>query len=580
MASEFGAAMRLIVFREADRGEAGAAEPDLLRYALSTKPLDRLIFRAFDHSWSRPDARGVAVKSCGAMNSGGLVWAIPRGWQVRAPEGIGQTMAYEGNVDANGITGGKLSRHSCLVVSNGCFATRLNCPLIAPVLADPSVAVVAVTVTPLLAAYRERVRLTQEDRLVGYRRLYGDSVEPLPLPGDWPHHLFVKRDAVDELFVDGLPRDWPAFAERCRSLGYRIKSISVAGAAFDLNSEDGLLSLSRTVLSRALASGGEAGSMGSQVASLPADTAQVSSRSRLIGPVWLGPGAKVEPQAVVIGPSILCEGSVAGARSVVDSSIVGSETTLGQDEVLQNAILVKGKVLAGDASGLAASAGSHAYARSAEIDRVFRTWPVFSYARLGKRVADIIAAVVVLLLFAPIIPFIALAVKVSSPGPVFFRDKRQGRNGKLFDCIKFRTMRAGADKMQDKLRFVSEVDGPQFKMADDPRITTVGRFLRETYLDEIPQFFNVLMGEMSVVGPRPSPESENTLCASWRDARLSIRPGITGLWQICRTREPLKDFQEWIHYDTKYVRELSLRMDLWVCWRTFRKMVYNFIRQF
>jgi len=117
-------------------------------------------------------------------------------------------------------------------------------------------------------------------------------------------------------------------------------------------------------------------------------------------------------------------------------------------------------------------------------------------------------------------------------------------------------------------------------MADDPRITTVGRFLRETYLDEIPQFFNVLMGEMSVVGPRPSPESENTLCASWRDARLSIRPGITGLWQICRTREPLKDFQEWIHYDTKYVRELSLRMDLWVCWRTFRKMVYNFIRQF
>ena len=184
MASEFGAAMRLIVFREADRGEAGAAEPDLLRYALSTKPLDRLIFRAFDHSWSWPDARGVAVKSCGAMNSGGLVWAIPRGWQVRAPEGIGQTMAYEGNVDANGITGGKLSRHSCLVVSNGCFATRLNCALIAPVLADPSVAVVAVTVTPLLAAYRERVRLTQEDRLVGYRRLYGDSVEPLPLPGN------------------------------------------------------------------------------------------------------------------------------------------------------------------------------------------------------------------------------------------------------------------------------------------------------------------------------------------------------------------------------------------------------------
>ena len=85
---------------------------------------------------------------------------------------------------------------------------------------------------------------------------------------------------------------------------------------------------------------------------------------------------------------------------------------------------------------------------------------------------------------------------------------------------------------------------------------------------------------MSIVGPRPSPESENRLCPSWRDARLSVRPGITGLWQICRTREPMKDFQEWIHYDTQYVRELSLRMDLGICWLTFKKMVGQFISQF
>jgi len=183
-------------------------------------------------------------------------------------------------------------------------------------------------------------------------------------------------------------------------------------------------------------------------------------------------------------------------------------------------------------------------------------------------------------LFLPVLPLLALAVKISSPGPVFFRHRRQGLHGEAFDCIKFRTMRAGADQIQDKLRFVCEVDGPQFKMADDPRITSVGRFLRETYLDEIPQFFNVLRGQMSVVGPRPSPESENTLCAFWRDARLSVRPGITGLWQVCRTRESMKDFQEWIHYDTCYVRELSARLDLWICWRTFRRMVQNFISQF
>ncbi|MEK7992640.1 MAG: sugar transferase, partial [Planctomycetota bacterium] len=86
--------------------------------------------------------------------------------------------------------------------------------------------------------------------------------------------------------------------------------------------------------------------------------------------------------------------------------------------------------------------------------------------------------------------------------------------------------------------------------------------------------------QMSVVGPRPSPESENTLCPHWRDARLSVRPGITGLWQIFRTREPMRDFQEWIHYDVQYVRSLSLKTDLWICWQTTRKLLDNFISQF
>jgi len=117
-------------------------------------------------------------------------------------------------------------------------------------------------------------------------------------------------------------------------------------------------------------------------------------------------------------------------------------------------------------------------------------------------------------------------------------------------------------------------------MADDPRLNAVGRFLRDTFIDEIPQFFNVLLGQMSIVGPRPSPESENTLCPFWRDARLSVRPGITGLWQVCRTREPMKDFQEWIYYDTRYVRNLSLRMDLWISWQTAKKLVENFISEF
>jgi lipopolysaccharide/colanic/teichoic acid biosynthesis glycosyltransferase len=186
----------------------------------------------------------------------------------------------------------------------------------------------------------------------------------------------------------------------------------------------------------------------------------------------------------------------------------------------------------------------------------------------------------VLILFAPIIPFIALAIKLTSPGPIFFKDKRQGFHGKEFGCLKFRSMKVGADEIQDKLRTISQVDGPQFKIQEDPRISAVGKFLRDTYLDEIPQFINVLLGQMSVIGPRPSPEAENTLCPPWRNARLSVRPGITGLWQICRTREPMKDFQEWIHYDIKYIRDLSPKLDLWICWKTIKKLVKNFVGQF
>ena len=218
--------------------------------------------------------------------------------------------------------------------------------------------------------------------------------------------------------------------------------------------------------------------------------------------------------------------------------------------------------------------------RQQRANDTFRNWPRISYAKCLKRIADIVAAVIVLILFAPILPIIALVIKLTSRGPVFFKDTRQGLHGKAFSCLKFRTMLVGADKIQDKLRIISQVDGPQFKMADDPRLSTVGRFLRDTYIDEISQFFNVLLGQMSVVGPRPSPESENTLCPSWRDARLSVRPGLTGLWQVCRTRQPMKDFQEWIHYDTKYVRDLSLKMDLWICWQTTKKLVKNFVSQF
>jgi lipopolysaccharide/colanic/teichoic acid biosynthesis glycosyltransferase len=154
-------------------------------------------------------------------------------------------------------------------------------------------------------------------------------------------------------------------------------------------------------------------------------------------------------------------------------------------------------------------------------------------------------------------------VKLTSPGPVFFAHRRQGLNGKEFDCLKFRSMRHGADALQAKLRARNEVDGPQFKIAHDPRLTPIGYFLRETNLDELPQLFNVLLGHMSLVGPRPSPDDENQLCPAWRRTRLSVKPGVTGLWQVLRSRQyPETDFQQWIYYDVAYARHRSFRLDL------------------
>ena len=316
------------------------------------------------------------------------------------------------------------------------------------------------------------------------------------------------------------------------------------------------------------------------------NSSTICPNSRLIGKVLFGKNVYVGPNTIVIGPTIIGNNARLEKGTVVNSSIIGPNVRISENQDVNNSIIKEpqcdGKYIKRSARNFSRQI---AYLKLNSNDRKyinesFRIWPRLSYAGSLKRIVDCVAAAIVLILFLPLMPLIALAIKLNSHGPVFFRDKRQGLHGREFNCLKFRSMTVGAESMQDKLRAISEVDGPQFKLADDPRITAVGRFLRNTFIDEIPQFFNVLLGQMSVIGPRPSPESENTLCPFWRDARLSVRPGITGLWQICRTRIAGKDFQEWIHYDIEYVKNLSLKMDLWICWQTIKKLVKDFVSQF
>jgi lipopolysaccharide/colanic/teichoic acid biosynthesis glycosyltransferase len=179
-----------------------------------------------------------------------------------------------------------------------------------------------------------------------------------------------------------------------------------------------------------------------------------------------------------------------------------------------------------------------------------------------QRAAEMALSLVALLILFPLLVLIALLVKLDSRGPIFFNHPREGRFGGTFRCWKFRTMQADADVAQLELAEANQVDGPQFKIHHDPRVTRLGHWLRRLNLDEIPQLFNVLRGEMSLVGPRPSPFRENQLCIPWREARLSVRPGITGLWQICRNNRSSGDFHQWIYYDLLYVRHMSWWLDL------------------
>ena len=175
-----------------------------------------------------------------------------------------------------------------------------------------------------------------------------------------------------------------------------------------------------------------------------------------------------------------------------------------------------------------------------------------------KRILDIVSCFLLFIIFLPLFFIIALLIKIDSKGPVFFLQKRCGRNGKVFNMYKFRTMVEDAESL--KKRLTNEMDGPMFKMRNDPRITGVGRILRRCSLDELPQVLNVLKGEMSLVGPRPLADEEMEGDECWRRIRLSVKPGMTGLWQIMgRTSGK---FDDWVSYDIEYVQKMSLCMDL------------------
>ena len=530
----------------------------LLRFAVTSEPLRSIILNVHNHTLN--------------SQSYDSVMAVPYDWTTDREQPKSQMLCYKENIPLPSLRTHKPNAGQWHIISNGRFIARTDYNRLYKVLDTIDNDVVAVNIQPQLCTSREKVLISAENKLVGFRRFYGDTVQLAPLPADWPHYIFIRPVIFEKFFaVDALPLSFQKFVRTLTLNSITFLALDLAGAVFDLDTEDGLLGFIATHLQSDFKSDNRF--VGSASCD---DSVVVADSARLFGKILLGKNIRIDQDAVVIGPTVIGDGAKISKGAVVKNSIIGSNVSIPCNDIIQNQVLINSQ----ESCKLRPRKANLKVIQEQSCMDIFCRWPKFSYAGCFKRIADIVGSAVVVILFAPVIPFLALAIKLNSPGPVFFRTRRQGLGGREFDCLKFRTMAVGADEMQDRLRVINQIDGPQFKIDNDPRINTVGRFLRDTYIDEIPQFFNVLLGRMSIVGPRPSPETENTLCPSWRDARLSVRPGITGLWQVLRTRQPMKDFQEWIYYDTEYVRKLSLKLDIWICFKTAKKMTRKFLSQF
>ena len=183
-----------------------------------------------------------------------------------------------------------------------------------------------------------------------------------------------------------------------------------------------------------------------------------------------------------------------------------------------------------------------------------------------KRCIDIIGALCGILLLSPIWIIVALSIRIESKGPIFFGQERIGKNNKKFNMYKFRSMVSNAEELKERLQDQNEMSGPMFKMKNDPRITKVGKFIRKTSIDELPQLWNILKGDMTLVGPRPSLPKEVEEFEPWMKRRLDVKPGLTCYWQVSGRNNI--DFEEWMELDIRYIEERNLWVDIKLIFKT------------
>src|SRR5258706_4766643 len=375
--------------------------------------------------------------------------------------------------------------------------------------------------------YRERIITGPDNSFLRFERLYADTDSRLARVALTPDRRLANlwQNARDP---HNAWREIRNEVERTQR-----SAISFNGNVFDRAEDAEVMQFMRTLMQRWPRPDATVGriSQARRKSKVWADQASaIDDGTTLVGPLWVGAGRKIRKETSIVGPKVLWDDPA--SRPTVE--------TLQWQEI----------------------------APTPTIRTSVKPRQRGSLSRACKRLFDIAFAVFVLAITLPLYPFVMLAIWLEDGRPFFFAHRRETIGGRLFHCLKFRSMRRDADAIKQGLAAQNQADGPQFFIEEDPRLTTIGRFIRKTYIDELPQFFNVLMGTMSIVGPRPSPHRENQYCPPWREARLSVRPGITGLWQVRRTRRRGMDFQEWIKYDIEYVENISWRLDLIIIWET------------
>lgn len=183
-----------------------------------------------------------------------------------------------------------------------------------------------------------------------------------------------------------------------------------------------------------------------------------------------------------------------------------------------------------------------------------------------KRIIDLVCSLIGIIALSPVFLIVGIIIKLDSKGSAIFSQKRVGKGGKEFKMYKFRSMVVNAEELKEKLLHQNEMSGPMFKMKDDPRITKIGRFIRKTSIDELPQLINVIKGDMSLVGPRPSLPKEVAKFEPWMMRRLDVKPGLTCYWQVSGRNNI--DFDDWMRLDIKYVQDRSIKLDIKLIFKT------------